>query len=232
MLAAENICFSYNRSQLLQDLTFQAAPGECIALAGPNGSGKSTALSLIAGIAKPDSGQIRKEGKIGLIPQGNALFDDMTVQDNLTFFAGLAHAAIPRELPLSVGSFLNKKVSSLSGGMKKRVSIVCALLGDPDILLFDEPCAGLDILYQEELAALIRELKAAGRTILYVGHDTAEYESFYDQLIFLSGPKPRLFTRKDLSGSSCDPAEEAKRLRAAYRRLCEDPDCDVSEVCV
>ena len=224
MIRAENVCFSYNRAGLLKGLSFEALPGECVALAGPNGAGKSTILSLIAGIAKPSSGYIRTEGRIGFIPQGTALFEDMSVEDNLRFFAGLAHTSVPEVLPLSVDSFRRKKVSALSGGMKKRVSIACALLGDPPILLFDEPCAGLDILYRDELIALIRSLKQQRRTILYVGHDTAEFDSFYDKLIFLSDGRPQVFTREQLSGQPGFANNEAEALSGFYRRLCREAE--------
>ena len=224
MIRAENVCFSYNRGRLLEGLSFEALPGECVALAGPNGAGKSTVLSLIAGITKPVSGRILTEGRIGLIPQGNALFEDMRVEDNLRFFAGLAHSSVPEELPFSVDAIRGKKVSSLSGGMKKRVSIACALLGDPPVLLFDEPCAGLDILYRDELIALIRSLKEQGRTILYVGHDTAEFDSFYDKLIFLADGRPQVFTREQVSGQPGSANNKAEALSGFYRRLCREAE--------
>ena len=220
MLTVSGLTFSYNRKPLLEALSFQAAPGECVVLAGPNGSGKSTALSLLAGVLKPDAGSIRTEGRIGYVPQGTALFEDMTVADNLAFFADLAGAKLPKEFAFGVGRFLKKKVASLSGGTKKRVSIVCALLGDPVNLLFDEPCAGLDVQYRDELAELILRLKQEGRSVCYVGHETSEFASFYDRLVFLGNGKPQVFEKADLSGTSGNIIEENTKLDRAYRALC------------
>jgi len=82
-----NICFSYGKKHVLRNLNFSVQNGECLVLAGPNGSGKSTALSIIAGAVKPSSGKVIADGRIGYVPQGNALFEDAAVQDNLKFFA-------------------------------------------------------------------------------------------------------------------------------------------------
>ena len=220
MLTADGLTFSYNRKPLLEALSFHAAPGECVVLAGPNGSGKSTALSLLAGVLKPDAGKVSAEGRIGYVPQGTALFEDMTVAYNLAFFADLAGTKVPKELAFGVGRFLKKKVASLSGGTKKRVSIVCALLGDPANLLFDEPCAGLDIQYRDELTGLILRLKEEGRSVCYVGHETSEFAAFYDRLVFLGNGKPQVFEKADLSGTSGDIIEQNMKLDGAYRSLC------------
>ena len=220
MLAADSLTFSYNRRPLLDRITFTVDPGECLVLAGPNGSGKSTLLSLLAGVLKPQAGSVRADGRIGYVPQGTALFEDVTVRDNLRFFAGLAKTSVPEALPFGIGEFAGKKVSALSGGMAKRVSIACALLGDPEILLFDEPSAGLDLTVRDEMAALIAQLKAAGKTVVYVGHEPSEYASFYDRLLFLGGDVPMIYTRGQLSGSSGDADTEVIQLTSVYRMLC------------
>ena len=220
VVKAEHISFSYSRKPLLEDLSFSAEAGECTVLAGPNGSGKSTALALTAGILKPDSGSITLTGRLGFVPQGTALFEDMTVRDNLAFFASLAKTSVPKELPFDILRYKKYKVSALSGGTKKRVSIACALLGDPEVLLFDEPCAGLDILYRDELAALIGGRKAAGCAILYVGHEPSEFAPFYDRLVCLGNGSAVTRTREELSGSASDPLEQALHLETAFRSLC------------
>ena len=220
MLTAKGLTFSYNRKPLLEGLSFSAAPGECVVLAGPNGSGKSTALSLIAGVLKPEAGSVEVTGRIGYVPQGIALFEDMSAADNLAFFADLAGVTVPKELPFGISRYLKKKVSALSGGTKKRVSIACVLLGDPENLLFDEPCAGLDVQYRDELQDLILELKKQGRCILYVGHEVSEFAAFYDRMVFLGGEAPQVFEKAELSGSSGDLIKETIQLDQAYRALC------------
>ncbi len=219
MLEVRSLSFSYRRKPVVSGLSFIALPGTVTVLAGPNGSGKSTTLSLIAGILKPDSGGVLADGRIGYVPQGVALFEDMTVQDNLRFFASEAKAEIPKNLPFGLEKILKKRVSALSGGMKKRVSICVALLGDPEILLFDEPVESLDLIFRDELSDMIRSLKAQGRTILYVGHETGEYTDFYDRMIFIGREGARFYQRSELSGTSGKPEEESACLMASYRKL-------------
>ena len=228
MIEANNISFSYGKGSLIRDIQFQLNPGECLILTGPNGSGKSTLLSLIAGALKPQSGSIRIEGKLALVPQGVALFEDMSVEDNLLFFAGLGKARLPEALPFGLERYRKKRIADLSGGTQKRVSIACALLGDPANLLLDEPCAGLDIAYREELAELMQELKKEGRCLLYVAHEPAEYAPFYDKLLFLGEDSPRYFTAEDLAGAT--PHETIDRITETYRRLCEESRKEVRNV--
>ena len=199
MLTVDGLSFSYGRTAVFRQLSFSAAAGECLVVAGPNGSGKSTLLSLLAGVLTPGSGSISANGKCGYVPQGVALFEDMTVRDNLKFFAALSHVSVPESLPFGVQELLPRPLASLSGGMKKRVSITCALLGEPDILLLDEPCAGLDLCYREELTDLLNTLKRQGRTVIYAGHEPAEFSSCYDRLLLLGGEAPAVYTRASIT---------------------------------
>jgi ABC-2 type transport system ATP-binding protein len=147
MLQMTDVTFSYGSRKILSALSLQAPPGECLVIAGPNGSGKSTLLALLAGVLTPDSGAVRTDGRVGYVPQGIALFGDMTVEENLRFFAGLARSPIPSPLPFGLEARLHTRVDRLSGGTQRQVSIACALPGDPEVLLLDEPCAGLDLPY-------------------------------------------------------------------------------------
>lgn len=203
MISVQNVSFSYGKRCVLEELSFTAGAGECVVFAGHNGAGKSTALSLIAGALDPSGGTVTVRGKTGLVPQGSALFEDMTVGDNLSFFAGLARCAVPEELPFGVQRHKKIRVSRLSGGMKKQVSIACALLGEPEILLLDEPCAGLDVVYRAELVDLIQTLKRDGRTVIYVSHEPMEFADFYDRLVFF-GDRITCFEREELSGEPAD----------------------------
>ena len=225
MLGMEHIRFSYRvrtgrRKTVLEDFSLTLRAGECVVLTGPNGAGKSTVLALLAGILRPDAGKLLLPERIGYIPQGEALFGDMTARDNLRFFAAAAKCPppLPDSLPCSLETVLHRRVDTLSGGTRKRLSIACALLGDPPLLLFDEPCAGLDILYREELSALLLSLKHSGRAIVYVGHDPAEYAAFYDRLLVLGPHGHGCFSRPDLSqeGDAGDPALLQSKIRPFY----------------
>lgn len=197
------ISFSYRKKPVLSDISFQVQEGECVAIAGVNGRGKSTLLAILAGILKPKEGTAICHGKIGYLPQSISLFEDMTVEDNLRFFAGLAKCEVPKELPFRLNDKKKERVGKLSGGQKRQVSIACALLGEPNVLLLDEPAAGLDVEYRESLMQLLQEKKAAGCTVLYVGHDPLEVADICDKLLFL-GETVRLYTKEELAGEEED----------------------------
>ena len=184
MLSAEHICFSYGKKKILDDISFIVNSGECLVIRGENGSGKSTLLLVLSGNLKLDSGEVKADGRIGLVPQGNSIFEDMTVGENLRFFAHLAGKKVTR-MPFDLEQYEKTKAAKLSGGFKKRLNVACTLVSAPDIWLFDEPCANLDEKWRSELAAMIRSLKKRGCTIVYVSHDTAEYESFADKVLLM-----------------------------------------------
>lgn len=216
MIQVQNICFSYGKRRILNGLSFEAKPGECVVFAGNNGAGKTTALSIIAQVLRPTSGSVTLHGQVGLVPQGTALFEDMSVRDNLKFFADLARCPVPDALPFDVERYGKTKISKLSGGMKKQVDIACALLGDPSIVLLDEPCAGLDIVYREEMLALMVQLKREGRTVICVSHEPMEFAPVYDKVIFF-GEKPVCYTREQLSGEPADDARLYEKFSALFR---------------
>lgn len=204
MVTVQDVCFSYGRKKILKDLSFFVTAGECAVLAGPNGTGKSTAVSVLVGVLRPESGSVQVQGEVGFVPQGIALFEDMTAGDNLQFFANLKGCEVPEKLPFGVERYLNTRVSKLSGGMKKQVSIACALLGDPKVIVLDEPCESLDVEYREELTEMICQRKEQGCAIVYVGHEPMEFAPFYDKIIFLKDGS-HIYTRDQLSG---DPADD------------------------
>lgn len=217
MLSVENISFSYGKRKIVDDLSFHARSGECVVLAGPNGSGKSTALSIMAGALKPSAGSVRVGGRVGYVPQGTALLEDATVEENLRFFASLQKCRVPDTLPFSVETYKKRKVSALSGGMKKQVSIACAMIGDPEVILLDEPCAALDIAFRDEMTELIKGWKRGGRAIVYVGHEPSEFYDVFDTLILMSKPA-EIYTREALA----DAARTAETFASFYREKLKD----------
>lgn len=189
LLIMEDISFSYGKKQILRGVSLTLDAGECLVVAGENGSGKSTLLSLISGANRPQRGSMVLNGRVGTAPQGTALFEDMSVGYNLSFFAGFAGVRQPENLPLGVEKWRKTRVSKLSGGEKKRVSIACALTGEPDILLLDEPCAGLDAENRGQMAEIVLSMKKQGKGVIYVSHDPEEFESFYDRIVYLKDGK-------------------------------------------
>ena len=219
LVRVRELGFSYRRQPVFAGLTLGAARGECVVLAGPNGSGKSTVLALLAGILRAQTGSVSVQGRIGYVPQGDALLTDATVGENLRFFYALAHAPVPERLPFDVQRFGGKRIGALSGGMRKQVSIACALAGDPEVLLLDEPCAGLDLCFTELLTDAILRWKKQGRAVVYVSHDPAQLGACADRVVFLSRP-PRYAEREELARSP----GIAENVGALYRSLFAEPE--------
>ena len=198
MISFQNVTFRYGSRVILKDVSFTAQPGTCTVLAGPNGIGKSTALALAAGALRPRSGKITREGGLGYAPQEAAVLPDLNVKDNLRFFAGLCRAPLPENPFLPLEGAGRKRAGKLSGGMQKRLSLVCADLGHPENLLLDEPCIGLDVNAQSLLFEQIARWKAEGRCILYAGHNAAELETVCDQLVLLGDGEYRVLDRTEI----------------------------------
>jgi len=211
MLKAENLSFSYGRKKVFEHLDFSADKGQCLVLFGANGAGKSTLLSVLAGLKKPKGGKLTlPEGRVGYVPQHGGIFEDMSIGDNLRFFAGLQDAtdALKGPLPFGFDPSDKRKVSTLSGGNKKKLSILCSLIARPSLLLLDEPCAGLDLRYRAELTEILREEKIRGTIIVYAGHEPGEFETFFDGLLVLGRDKPLLFAREDIYRGEGSPEKE------------------------
>ncbi|MCO5276539.1 MAG: ABC transporter ATP-binding protein [Saprospiraceae bacterium] len=198
------------------DLTIPT--GSITGLLGPNGAGKTTLVLMICGLLKPDNGDICivKEGKqthidkrfIGFVPQQDGLFGELTLQENLWYFGrlyGLERVYIQQRIRDLAGNFqlsahLDKRVKHLSGGMNRRANILVALLHSPDILILDEPTAGVDIHSRALIHELIRELNCQGKTILYTSHLLAEAQELcqiisimdYGRLILSGSPEDLL----------------------------------------
>ena len=187
MINVENLSYSYGRTAILENISFRVEDGECLVITGENGSGKSTLLSLLSGAKKPKTGKIEMNGRPGLVPQGSSVFEDMTVKENLEFFAGLAGKKLAK-IPFDLAKYKNVRASKLSGGYKKRLNVACTLVTGPDIWMFDEPCANLDSRWKAEMIRLVRSCKQRGCTVLYVGHDPGEFESFYDKILDIKTP--------------------------------------------
>ncbi len=204
MLTFDRVSFSYGKKQVIDNLSFSVAPGECVVLWGGNGVGKSTVLALGAGVLSTGSGSITRGGKVGYVPQGSALPEDMTVSECLRFFARLNRCEIPRTLPFSLETMGKKRIAALSGGMKKQVSIAVSLLGDPSVLLLDEPSAALDLGFRDEMIRGVMAWKAAGKAVLYVSHDPGEFHGFFDTLVIL-GKTPSVLSRDAIGEDAADP---------------------------
>ncbi|MDO4621603.1 MAG: ABC transporter ATP-binding protein [Eubacteriales bacterium] len=174
----------FGRKQVLRDINMDIYPGTIVGITGMNGSGKSTLLSILAGVQKPTSGTCSFYGRdmsadrsvfssmIGYVPQEDPLIEELTAAENLMLWYGTG--AVRKQdavQSLQLESFLRERVSRLSGGMKRRLSIACALAGNPPILLMDEPSASLDLHQKELVRMFMMQHAAKGGIILLSTHD-------------------------------------------------------------
>lgn len=191
-LEIRDIKKNYGKKQVLRKVGLTVQAGQCVGIVGANGCGKSTLLRILAGVEKADGGMILADGKeiknpsrqmaayAGYIPQESALMPDLTVRDNLKLWASFGnYRENSRNLAqlceqFQILPFYKEKVKNLSGGMNKRVNIVCALLHRPPLLLMDEPSAALDLVFKEELKGYIRDFTKQGGSVLLSSHDEGE----------------------------------------------------------
>lgn len=191
----KNISKSYRhgKQQVLQDVSVMVQDGECIGILGVNGCGKSTMLSILAGVLRPDKGELLYHGKAytdsrqisplcGYVPQENPLIEELDAYDNLRLWYCHSRLDLQQELEngllasLQIPEFLHVKVRRMSGGMKKRLSIGCAMAEDPPILLLDEPGSALDLPCKEQIISYLKQCKKAGKIIWIATHELQEME--------------------------------------------------------
>lgn len=212
LISIENLSFGYGKKLLHKDINMQFSRGKVSAIMGGSGCGKTTILRLIGGQLTPNSGKVVVDGdivheqdrngiyhlrrKMGMLFQHGALFTDLSVYENVAF-PMREHTDLPeniiRDLVLlklnAVGlrGAQNKMPAELSGGMARRVALARAVALDPDIIMYDEPFAGLDPISMAVICDLIRSLNdALGATSIIVTHDVAETFSFADYIYFLA----------------------------------------------
>ena len=173
----------FGDKQALRDVSFGAAPGERLAVIGPNGAGKTTLLQILAGSLAADGGELELPAA-GWVPQRAAVYSKLTVRENLQLFARLEQApktAVARMLELTELD-PGDEAGKLSGGNRQRLNIAVGLLGDPPLLLLDEPSAALDPAQRERLWAFIGALEA---TVLFTTHDIGEAARHADRVLVL-----------------------------------------------
>ncbi|MCA1494571.1 nodulation factor ABC transporter ATP-binding protein NodI [Ensifer sp. NBAIM29] len=202
-----NVSKSYGDKVVVDQLSFTITSGECFGLLGPNGAGKSTVSRLVLGLAPPDEGTITVLGepvpararlarsRIGVVPQFDTLDREFTARQNLLVF-GRYFGLRTRELEEAIPSLLefarleskaDVPVAELSGGMKRRLTLACALINDPQLLILDEPTTGLDPHARHLIWERLRSLLALGKTILLTTHFMEEADRLCDRLCVIEG---------------------------------------------
>ena len=209
LLRIAHLTKKFGNATVVDDLSFQIMPGECLGVIGPNGAGKTTTIRICLGLTGPDSGEIEafelplpeqvREAKkrIGVVSQFDSLDPDFTCAENLRVYGayfGLSRAVIDERVPkllefAALQSKANVKPGELSGGMKRRLSLGRALINDPDLLILDEPTTGLDPQARHLMWERLQKLLQEGKAILLTTHFMDEAERLCDRLLVLDHGK-------------------------------------------
>ena len=199
-LILSNVTKQYGAQKAVNDVNLTLHAGECVGLAGHNGAGKSTIMKLILGLIRPNVGSVMLFGEpvsnavhirrqIGYLPETVALHPSLTGKETLDFYAKLKgtdlahnHALLER---VGIAQSANKRVGAYSKGMRQRLALAQALLGEPKLLLLDEPTTGLDPASRQMFYQIINELKQRGATVLLSTHALAELDGHADRIVVM-----------------------------------------------
>ncbi|RNI11945.1 ATP-binding cassette domain-containing protein [Methanohalophilus sp. RSK] len=190
----------------VDDVSFDIMEGEIFGMIGPNGAGKSTIFSMLTTLVKPTSGSIKvagfdvykQDGKIrpviGIVPQKLSLYPDLTAKENLELMGMLYD--VPKNLMeerieyylklVGLSSHANRYTGGFSGGMKQRLSVICAVLHDPQIIFWDEPTTGLDPQTRQSIWKLAKKFNSEGKTLVFTTHYMEEANNFCDRVAIMN----------------------------------------------
>lgn len=203
-LSVEKLSFSYSDKNILRELSFEVQDGEFVSILGPSGCGKSTLLNVLAGIMKPQSGQIRIDGEViegttghfAYMPQNDLLLPWKTILDNVCLYGEIHHSkngmkerARAQMERFGLSGCENKYPAELSGGMRQRAAFLRTTMCEAGIYLLDEPFGALDVITRGDMQDWLRELcSSLKKTILLVTHDTDEAIFLSDRILILGPP--------------------------------------------
>ncbi|MGY8903180.1 MAG: ATP-binding cassette domain-containing protein [Burkholderiales bacterium] len=232
LLRISHLSKRYGKTTVVDDLSLEIAPGECLGVIGPNGAGKTTTIRMALGLAAPDAGSISYFGsdasgdlqmpqdqlaikaRLGVVSQFDSLDPDFTCAENLLVYGryfGLRDAVIRERIPkllefAALTHKANAKLNELSGGMKRRLSLARALVNDPQLLLLDEPTTGLDPQARHLMWERLQQLLLQGKSILLTTHFMDEAERLCHRLLVLDHGKQMVEGRpRELIGAHLEP---------------------------
>ncbi len=232
IFSVQGLSKRYGDATVVNDLSFHIAPGECLGVIGPNGAGKTTTIRMCLGLTVPDAGRVAfhpPEGqpvlhmpqdalaikeRLGIVSQFDSLDPDFSCAENLLVFGryfGLKDAVIRERIPrllefAALTHKANAKLSELSGGMKRRLSLARALVNDPQLLLLDEPTTGLDPQARHLMWERLQRLVQQGKSILLTTHFMDEAERLCNRLLVLDhGKKMTEGTPRNLIAQNLEP---------------------------
>ncbi len=240
-LVLSNLTRSFGAVVAVRDVSFTVPPGSTFGLLGPNGAGKTTIMRMILGILVPDGGSVRWDGvpvdgrvraRFGYLPEERGLYGKLKVREQIAYFGRLHGVRAPLDMRraeqwierLGLGAYADRPCAELSKGNQQKVQIACAALHEPVLLVLDEPFSGLDPLNAEMLLGTLRELRAAGTTLILSSHQMWQIEDLCERFCVIAGGAVRAAgTLTELRASwptrviEVQPAEPA--LRAVLDRI-------------
>ncbi|MGL5977982.1 MAG: ABC transporter ATP-binding protein [Erysipelotrichaceae bacterium] len=235
MLTLENITLNYGNKRGINQISFQVRKGEILGILGSNGSGKTTTFRVLLGLLQQQKGEIRYNGEeisatsrlFGYLPEERSLLRDMKVEEHVWYFAQLKKlkhkdflVAFTRWASyFNLLEYRKHKVGTLSKGNQQKVQLLCAIIHDPAIYIFDEPFSGLDFQNQELFQNLILQLKAEHKIILLSTHTLYHFEQYCDCLLVLQDGEVRLFETMDALRSQQELCLVLPHKEAPYPKI-------------
>ena len=231
MIAVDGLHKSFGEVKAVRGVSFQAKDGAITGLLGPNGAGKSTTLRVLYTVLKPDSGSAHIDGidvvqdsvqaraRIGTLPHGAGLYPHLTARENIAYYAklyGMAADIIEGHVQkvidqLDINDFADRRTKGFSQGQRTKVSLARSLVHGPQNVILDEPSNGLDVMATRSLRALIRELRSAGRCVLFSSHVMQEVAALCDDIVIIASGQVALHDSPDgiRNATGCEDLEEA-----------------------
>lgn len=214
IIEVKGLSKSYKDNKAVDNISFNVEQGRIYGILGPNGAGKSTTIKMIAGLLGQDSGNIVYEGgsaidhwsrNIGLVPQNIAIYDELTAEENISFFVSL-YGITGKEKEEKIAQTLkfvgledvkDKPAKEYSGGMKRRLNIACAIVHAPKLIIMDEPTVGIDPQSRNYILESVKNLNKQGTSVIYTSHYMEEVEAICDRIIILDKGHVILDDEKD-----------------------------------
>ncbi len=223
----------------VRGINLDVAPGEVVALLGPNGAGKTTTLDLVLGFTEPTAGTVQvlgeaprdaiRAGQVGAVLQSGGLLRDLTIAETVSLVARLTVAPRPVAQVLAEAGLADRasrKVGRCSGGEQQRLRFALALLSNPDLLILDEPTAGMDVTARHDFWQEMHACAAAGRTVVFATHHLEEAEAFAKRIVMLAegqivadGPTAEIRARsraRTVCATVTDPAQAVRMVETQF----------------
>jgi len=231
MINVTDLHKSFGDVQAVRGISFAAEDGRITGLLGPNGAGKSTILRILYTVLKPDSGSAKIDGldvvddalgarrKIGTLPHGSGLYPHLTARENIAYYAklydmspGIIDERVQTVIDqLDINEFADRRTKGFSQGQRTKVSLARSLVHEPQNILLDEPSNGLDVMATRSLRELIRQLKAAGKCVLFSSHVMQEVAALCDEIVIIAEGRVAMHDTPDgiRNATGCDDLEDA-----------------------